>query len=316
MIRAALVLGLWPLPAAALTLDLPADAVPVVAQSSPGAAALPVGPFAEGRVPVAEYPGQVSRQVWTVPQALSTWELAAPLEEQLRASGFRIRLSCETRDCGGFDFRFGIEVVPEPEMHVDLGDFRYITAERETEGGTEAVALLVSRSTEAGYVQVIAVEPGAAAPAGDEAPRTGVELAVKPQPGLPAAEYQAGTLAAALERDGHVVLDDVAFASGTAELVEGSYASLAELAEYLLADADRSVSVVGHTDAVGSLAGNVALSRRRAEAVRQRLVSRHGVPAGQVAADGVGFLAPRASNLSEAGRELNRRVEVVLTSTG
>jgi len=55
----------------------------------------------------------------------------------------------------------------------------------------------------------------------------------------------------------------------------------------------------------------VELSRRRAESVRQALIER-GVPAERLEARGVGFLAPVASNATEAGRALNRRVELVL----
>ena len=73
--------------------------------------------------------------------------------------------------------------------------------------------------------------------------------------------------------------------------------------------------LVGHTDAVGGLAANVSLSKRRAESVRAVLISRHGIPAAQVSADGVGPLAPRASNLDAAGQAQNRRVEVFVTST-
>ena len=71
---------------------------------------------------------------------------------------------------------------------------------------------------------------------------------------------------------------------------------------------------MGHTDAVGSLEANTALSRRRAEAVRRRLIDIHGADPAQVTAHGAGYLAPLASNLSAPGREMNRRVEAVLLS--
>ena len=82
----------------------------------------------------------------------------------------------------------------------------------------------------------------------------------------------------------------------------------------LKAEPDLRVALVGHTDAVGSLDANTALSRRRAEAVRDRLVQSYDVAPGRVEAQGAGYLAPRASNLTEAGREQNRRVEVVVLS--
>jgi OOP family OmpA-OmpF porin len=75
------------------------------------------------------------------------------------------------------------------------------------------------------------------------------------------------------------------------------------------------VVLVGHTDASGGLAGNTALSRARAASVRDRLMAEYAVPAAQITAEGVGYLAPRATNKTEDGRARNRRVEAILTST-
>ena len=72
---------------------------------------------------------------------------------------------------------------------------------------------------------------------------------------------------------------------------------------------DLEVEVAGHTDSLGSDDYNQDLSQRRAEAVRQFLID-HGVPAGQVEARGYGEEEPVASNDTEEGRELNRRVEI------
>ncbi len=69
------------------------------------------------------------------------------------------------------------------------------------------------------------------------------------------------------------------------------------------------------TDADGDLALNVALSKRRAASVLERLVSDYNVARRQLQAEGVGYLAPIANNLTEVGREANRRVELVLLST-
>ncbi len=75
------------------------------------------------------------------------------------------------------------------------------------------------------------------------------------------------------------------------------------------------VILVGHTDASGPLDMNVAVSRKRAESVVARLINVYGVPSAQVSAEGVGYLSPRASNLTDEGRHKNRRVEAVLAST-
>jgi len=104
------------------------------------------------------------------------------------------------------------------------------------------------------------------------------------------------------------------FASGAATLGVGPYDSLAALAGTLRAQPELAIALVGHTDDVGALDGNIALSRARAEAVRTRLVETHGVPHARIAAYGVGYLAPRGPNDTEAGRDRNRRVEVVIVS--
>jgi outer membrane protein OmpA-like peptidoglycan-associated protein len=111
------------------------------------------------------------------------------------------------------------------------------------------------------------------------------------------------------------VLEDLVFASGAATLTEGDYPSLAAVAAWLKANPDGTIALVGHTDASGSLAANKALSERRAKAVAEVLVQSYGADPARVAAEGVGYLAPRATNQTEEGRQKNRRVEVIVTST-
>jgi OOP family OmpA-OmpF porin len=112
-----------------------------------------------------------------------------------------------------------------------------------------------------------------------------------------------------------VALDDLVFGSGAAALEARDYASLVALAAWLKADPGRKVTLVGHTDASGGLDANIALSRKRAEGVRQVLMTVHDVPPAQVSAEGVGPLAPRAGNDTEEGRRKNRRVEAVPAPT-
>jgi len=117
-----------------------------------------------------------------------------------------------------------------------------------------------------------------------------------------------------LEQFGSAVLQDVQFDTGSSQLTAENYETLISLSEYLQANPERTIALVGHTDAEGTLEGNVALSRKRAQAARAWLIAR-GISGTQVEADGVGYLAPIASNLTEEGRTKNRRVEVILTST-
>jgi outer membrane protein OmpA-like peptidoglycan-associated protein len=311
----ALVAGLAPA-ALALTLALPA---PILAEETrneaPGSHELPIGPFADGRLPTRTVEGAVSqRAVQLDAPGMTTLALLAPLRRQVVVAGYEVILDCEARTCGGFDFRYATEILPEPEMHVDLADFRFFSAMR----GEEAVSILVSRSALSGYVQITRVTPlttegavvsvpGARLPVIDLSPGPGTGA------GAPAAE--ASDIGPALDEDGRAVLADLDFASGAAALSGGDYPSLAALASWLGAHPDARVALVGHTDASGSLEANIALSERRAEAVAQVLVERYGIDRDRIAARGVGFLAPRATNQTEEGRQKNRRVEVVVTST-
>ena len=85
-------------------------------------------------------------------------------------------------------------------------------------------------------------------------------------------------------------------------------------AEFAQENPNATMVLVGHTDAVGALEQNISLSRRRAQSVRARLIDRHGVAADRLQAEGMGYLAPGASNLTAEGRELNRRGEGGLLS--
>ena len=126
-------------------------------------------------------------------------------------------------------------------------------------------------------------------------------------------ELEGSSLAETLDRNGRAILADLSFATGSAELDAVPFASLEMLADYLAAHPDRKITLVGHTDTAGSLEANIDLSRARARSVKDRLVNVFGIPAAQLDADGVGYLMPLASNLTDDGRATNRRVEAVLT---
>lgn len=305
MIRAAL-LSLLPLPALAVTLDMPANAVLMAEEASAADSYdMPVGSWTIDGLPTRTATGAVTQQAWRIEATgLTTFQIIEPLETQLVEAGFEVVFTCTDDVCGGFDFRFGTRVLPAPDMQVNFGDYRYLAAQRVSGDGEEVVSLLASRTSTAGFVQITRVGGMSEALAATGAP------AVRAQ-----APVVTGDLALELETTGRFVLSDLTFETGSAQLGEASFDSLQRLAEYLTANPDRQVALVGHTDAVGSLDGNIALSKRRAGSVLERLVTRYNIPRRQLDAQGMGYLAPVATNVTDEGRDANRRVEVIITST-
>jgi len=107
-------------------------------------------------------------------------------------------------------------------------------------------------------------------------------------------------------------LSDVLFDTGQATLKPGADRALDRLAQFLKDSSGTDVLIEGHTDSVGTDDYNLALSQRRAQAVADALSSR-GVATDRVQTKGLGKAYPVASNDTQAGRQQNRRVEIVFS---
>lgn len=108
-----------------------------------------------------------------------------------------------------------------------------------------------------------------------------------------------------------ITLGDVLFEVDKATLKPGAARSLDQLAQALRDDPDAKIQIEGHTDSTGSRAHNMDLSRRRAESVESYLAT-HGVDASRMTTRGLGPDYPVATNKTAAGRQQNRRVEVIV----
>jgi outer membrane protein OmpA-like peptidoglycan-associated protein len=104
----------------------------------------------------------------------------------------------------------------------------------------------------------------------------------------------------------------ILFDTGNTALKPGAKSTLTRIAKQLQSDPSLKIAVEGHTDNVGGAAMNQTLSEKRADAVRDFLVSA-GIPADHVTASGKGEEAPIVTNKTAAGRQQNRRVELVIT---
>lgn len=134
-----------------------------------------------------------------------------------------------------------------------------------------------------------------------------------------AADEQARRLAAQLEemkakkteRGIVLTLGDVLFDTGRSDLKAGALRTLDQLTAFLVENPERSAIIEGHTDSVGSAAFNQRLSEQRAVAVQNTLAER-GVAAARISAVGFGPSKPVVGNDTAAGRQQNRRVEIIL----
>ncbi len=276
-------------------------------QSDDDEATLPSGPYRDfGFTSTIRPEGRITRAAYAFPRSLSSIAVMNQYREMLKGAGFSIVFQCDGRDgCGGFNFGEAL-TQRMVESHsgdqgnriIDLlnpvgGDIRYILATLDRPQGRVTLALAVARS--------VGREPGAF-----------LETVEQPPSSTTAPLTSAVRLAAALRAQGRVALYGIHFRPRDAAMLNDSRPLLGQVAAMLLADPTMKLIVVDHSDTSASIEQALPLSSARAQAIRQALINQWKVPAVQLDSLGVGPAAPIASNADEAGRALNRRVELVL----
>lgn len=174
-----------------------------------------------------------------------------------------------------------------------------------TSGGAGAIVAKKDRAAGTAYV-VIHVEQHAEDYIGTLIDIIEVEAA---ETGLVVVDAEA--MGSDIEEYGRVVLDGIVFDFDKATLKAESKSALNAIAQYLGANPDKSFYVVGHTDSKGTFAYNSKLSSDRALAVADALKQDYDIASDRLEPHGVGPLSPVFSNTGDAGREKNRRVELV-----
>jgi outer membrane protein OmpA-like peptidoglycan-associated protein len=254
--------------------------------------------------------GQLTRILYIAPPERSTLEVLRNYEQELKKAGFQTLFSCSTTTCSPQENGMISFLYPTSRSQTLQGrdlplvltvpqEQRYIVAKRASAQGDLFASVLVAKDANPGV------------------PRTNNRVVVLLEVIETAAmdtglvTVDAGVMAKEIEATGHVALYGIHFDTNRAELKPESDGALQEIAKLLKQDTNLRLLVVGHTDSVGGVDVNMALSERRAAAVLQALTSRHGIAPARLRAVGVGMAAPVAPNETESGRAKNRRVELV-----
>ncbi|KQV98380.1 OmpA family protein [Rhizobacter sp. Root1221] len=249
--------------------------------------------------------GRYTRLAYNYPQERSSLEVMRNYEAALKQAGLTMLYACAKETCGkqfgGLMLeRVGTKIFPDTSYWsaFNYGRYstRYVLAQgTRPDGSTVHAAVYVVDPVDKqnGGVYIELVESRAM------------------EAGKVSANLSAETMAKRIADDGKVAVYGVYFDTGKADVKPESKAALDEMAKLLKSQPALNVYIVGHTDSQGSLAANADLSQRRAEMVVKALEANHKIEAKRLLPRGVASLAPVASNDSDAGREKNRRVELV-----
>jgi outer membrane protein OmpA-like peptidoglycan-associated protein len=250
--------------------------------------------------------GKFTRIAYNYPKDRSALEVMRNYQAALEKAGVKPVFSCVKEACGdGFggkiwDDRMGNGFVQgggayEPFIY-GREDSRYLLSQGVRSDGSQV------------YVALYVVQP-----VKDKNGGVYLEIAEPKtmESGKVAASLEAEDMARGIASEGKVAIYGVYFDTDKADIKPESKAALDEMAKLLQKDPELKVYIVGHTDSQGTLARNLALSQKRAEAVAQELLTEYKIDAGRLSAKGVASFAPVSSNGDEAGRVKNRRVELV-----
>ena len=238
-----------------------------------------------------DFRGRTTTKVFQIDgTSLTLDQMLQPIITHLNDKQFSIELYCNTNVCGGFNFRKNLTVSNPPFMLVNVANYSVITAVK----NSAAISLVASKLGNTIYLQILSIGT------------TDNDLILQDQ------EPLKDNYSSKLKEDGAIVLDDLIYRSGSADLGPGPFESLSALANFLKGTPSSSIILVGHSDAIGELRKNIELSRNRAQAVVDRLIKDYGIDQSRISAQGIGFLSPKTNNSTEKSRKKNRRVEAIL----
>jgi OOP family OmpA-OmpF porin len=272
---------------------------------------LPVGPVVENsesqRVPSKKISleGKITKTLYRGPKERSTLEILRNYQSALESAGFEILYTCGGKDCG---FLFHWALYHERQQLIlstkTSGgaftiplDLRYVAAKGVV--GDRMVHVSVMVAFDNGFSEL------------SKQPVTLLEVIESEEMDTGMVTIDAEAMAKGIDATGHIAVYGIYFDTNSADIKTESAPTLMEISKLLINRPALKLLVVGHTDNQGDYDYNMGLSGRRANAVVRVLEGDHGIEEARLRSAGVGFLAPVASNDTTAGREKNRRVELV-----
>ena len=261
--------------------------------------------------------GSAPRNNAALDDARATYQLAAGDAQVVRSAPLELRKAQEALQRGEAALRADESV--EAVNHYAYLAKRRSEVAREAAKVTEAEKAVADASTRRQAIVAEAERANAENARRLAEQRLAIAQASQTQAALASArarslEQQLAEMKARQTERGMVLtLGDVLFDTGRAQLKPGAMRTLDQLATFLRENPQRTVEIEGYTDSVGSEDMNQALSERRANAVKSALMDR-GIAINRIAARGFGEMNPVASNDTAAGRQQNRRVEVVISN--
>ncbi len=267
---------------------------------------LAIGGLDSGKIVTVE--GSLQSRILRKPTTKSPLEVFRSYQNELTAAGFEI---IAAREKGTNDVTRLVRDLSKPEANGlktrqytlngqdvanttqnSVGNFTdyYLAAKQQKDGMEVYIAVLIGRRNDLYIIDTLGVTPM----------ETGTVV------------LELDALRAAIAATGKATIYDLYFDTGSASLKQKSEAALLVIATYLKELPQQNFYIVGHTDDTGDYDFNMKLSHNRAAAVRDALVTDHGVVSKRLFASGVGPLSPMASNANDLSRAQNRRVEIIL----
>jgi OmpA-OmpF porin, OOP family len=243
--------------------------------------------------------GKLTRITYRGPAERSALEVFRNYEQALKSAGFQTVFACARDECGGRNFN---HAVSPREGYTSFGEYhaeqRYLAARLARAEGDVYVSLYVVLNKAGG---------------GPDEDRPMIQLDVIELKTME--ERMVVAKAEDMQREigteGRVAVYGILFDFDKDTLRPDSKPQLEEIAKLLKRAPSLKVLIVGHTDAKGGMDYNQKLSERRARAVVEALTRDYGIGRGRLTPVGVGMAAPVATNRTDQGRGLNRRVELV-----